>query len=359
MSTRPRTAPPRAARPRGRRAALLAAALAASLGLAASTSASQPVATARLSAAEARSGEVSVSVARHPTGGGDLLEITAPPARTIRDLGDASIPADEAARREALRLLAVTPTGDIALADAIADPAAGLTLVDAQGNQLRVALPGARGAAFGPGGWLVAVDASGRAWRIEPGSGAVHLLAEGPYAGTISVDRDGALVMVELSSAEAPIASRLVRLDPESGSTTALTGDEIGLVFAVRPLDDGSLAVVSHRTGRGVELLRLANRRLTVEATLADDAVDPAISADGHAVAYAIAGDGSYLAWAGTDGPAVRIGDGALPRPGPSGAWFALLDRGRTVVVDGDGSLRAQVGSMLVAWAPCAGRCGR
>lgn len=357
MSTRPRYAPPRAARSRGRRAGLLAAGLAASLGLAASTSASQPVATSLLSAADARAGEVAVSVVRHPTRDGDLLEITAPPGRSAQ--GDASIPSAEAARREALRLLAVTPAGDLALADGIADPTAGLTVVDADGDQLHVALRGVRGAAFGPGGWVVAVDAGGGAWRIEPLTGTVRLLADGPYAGTIAVDRAGALVMVELSSAEAPISSRLVRVDPESGTARTLTGEEVGLVFALRSLDDGSLVIVSHRAGRGVELLRLANGRIIVEATLADDAVDPVISADGRVVAYAVAGDGSYLARAGTDGPPLRIGDGALPRPGPSGSWFALLDHGRSLLVDGSGSPRSQVPSVLVAWAPCGGGCGR
>jgi len=351
MSTRTR-----GRRERARPVALLVLGVAASLGLASSVAAGPPPPTSTISAAEAARAGAGVSVVHHPLPGGDLLEIRAPvdPARVARStLHDAA----ETARRDALRLLDASASGYVALADDIADPAGGLRIVDTGGMQVHVAMPGVLGAAFGPGqGWLAAVDGSGHLWRITVTSGAADRIADGPFAGTLDVAPDGSLLAVELSSVEAPFASNLVRVDPESGATRSLAGDELGLVFALRALPDGSVAAVTHRPGSGMDLVRIENRRVTAQAALDADAMDPTLSADGTAVAYALAGDGAYLLQRGGHGP-VRLGDGALPRIAPDATSVAVLRGASELVVTADGMVLETLLSGLVAWARCDGRC--
>ncbi len=355
MSTRFPVVPRRGRSPRGALGALLAAGLTVSLGIASSASAGQPLATTFLSAADARRAGLEIAISRHPTGSGVLVAVTAPGAAAAH--AGPSAPPEEQDRRQALRLLDASPSGAVAVADAIGDRAAGLTIVDPEGNQLRVSLGGVGGAVFAPAGWLAAVDAAGRAWRVDPESGAAHLLGEGPYGGRLDVGADGALILVELSSVEAPFSSRVVRLDPESGVARPMTDENVGLVFAARALADGALALVSHRPGHGVELLRLDGGEIAVAAELDPDAVDPSISADGYAAAYAVAGDGSYLVRAGAQ--ATRLGNGTLPRLAPDGGSIALLSDGRTVVVDPAGRRLQQLSSALTAWARCDGGCER
>jgi hypothetical protein len=264
----------------------------------------------------------------------------------------------EAVRRTALRVLATAPGGSaVAIADRIDDPAAGLTIAHADGSQVRTALPGVAGASFAPDGrWLAAVDGHGRVWRVDPKSGLASRLADGPFAGAIAFERDAALLGIEVSSVEAPYASRLVRIDPESGRLTSLAGIDAPLVLAAQQLSDGSIAAVIHPLGGGIAVRRVSAFGSSPITGLGTDIADVAVSPDGQFVAYAMAGGGVYLVEVGL-GVTRRLGDGMLPRFAPGApAVLVQVDRG-SVVIGYDGRTLQTYASPATAWASCVGGC--
>jgi hypothetical protein len=357
MSVRHRPAPRRSRGPAG---ALLVTGLALSLGLASSATAQPPPLVTRLPADVAGRAGLAVDVARHRLAGQDLLEVRIPSAPRAAPAGaPPAAEAEDAERREALRLLDQAANGSLAIADAIGDPAAGLTVVEPDGSQVHVAVPGVAGAAFAPrGDWLAVVDASGTLWRVDAAAGSALPVANGPFAGSVTVGTSGELVLPSLSSMEAPYASSLVRVDPGSGRAVPVTSeDESLLVFATRVLADGSLAVVAHRFGGGVGLYRIAGGRATELLALDPGAVDASISDDGSAVAYALPGDGTYLGRAGEGAP-MRITSGELPRIAPDGGAVAVLQAGATVVVDATGRTIDRLASPYAAWVRCERGCG-
>src|SRR6266487_1527550 len=124
-----------------------------------------------------------------------------------------------------------------ALADQYGPVAALLTLARADGSQTRVSLPGLIGAGFAPDGtWLAVIDGRGAVWRVGTQSGAATLLGDGPFVGSPIVRTDGSVLLLAVPSVSAPISSTLVRLDPQTGSSQALSDDR--LVYAAFPLAD-------------------------------------------------------------------------------------------------------------------------
>ncbi len=355
MSVRHRSAPRRV---RGAAGALLAAGLAGSLGLVSSVAAQPPPRVTALNARDADRAGRAIAVVPRMFGSQALLEVRAAAiAPTLSPL-DANGTADagEASRRDAMGLLAVADDGSVAIADDIGDPSGGLTLADAHGDQLHLAVHGAAGAAFAPsGGWLALVDAAGALWRVDTASGSASPIADGPFAGAVAFRADGALLTVSLPSAEAPYAAGLVSVDPESGRSRPVEGTrEPDLVLAARELADGAIAVVAHRPGAGVLLLRVEDGRSVLLASLDPEATDPSISEDGTVVAYALASGGSYLVRSNGDG--VRpLGNGAVPRIAPDGRAVAVLRDGETVVVDDAGHVLDRLRSPLARWAVCGG----
>lgn len=276
----------------------------------------------------------------------------------VVQLGLAAVGAgSEAVRRTALRVLSAAPGGSaVAIADRIDDPAGGLTIAQADGSQVRTALPGVAGAAFAlDGSWLAAVDGQGRAWRVDPNGGSASRLADGPFAGALAFARDGALLAIEVASVEAPYASRLVRIDPDGHVATVSTIDE-PLVFSAQPLSDGSLAAVVHPLGSGVAVRRVTPRGSSLITDLGRSTEDVAVSPDGGFVAYALADDGVYLVDMARR-VTRRLGDGAMPRFAPGAAALLLQSDRGSVVIGYDGQTIQTFASPATVWSTCVGGC--
>jgi hypothetical protein len=263
----------------------------------------------------------------------------------------------EAVRRTALRVLSAAPGGSaVAIADRIDDPVGGLTIAQADGSQVRTAFPGVAGAAFAPdGSWLAAVDGQGRVWRVDPKSGSASRLADGPFAGALAFARDGALLVIEVASVEAPYASRLVRIDPDGHVATVSTIDE-PLVLSAQPLSDGSLAAVVHPLGGGIAVRRVTPRGSSLITDLGMSTADVAVSPDGGFVAYALADDGVYLVDVARR-VTHRLGEGAMPRFAPGAAALLLQSDRGSVVIDYDGQTIQTFASPATAWSTCVGGC--
>ncbi len=356
MSTRHRLSPRRA---RGAASALLAAALAGSLGLVSSVAAQPPPTVTALSADAARQAGRDITTTQMHFGSQRLMTVSLPTG-SDRSGAPADDPGEaERQRRDAMRLLDVAGDGSVAIADAIDDPGAGLLLAAPSGAQLLVSMPGVTGAAFAPtGGWLAVVDGLGRLWRVDTTRGSATALADGPFAGAVSFRASGALLLIALPSMEAPFAASLVSVDPDSGHVRPVDGgDALGLVLAASELADGGIATVSHQPGGGVSLGRLANGAASRVATLAPDATDVSIAADGRSVAYALADGGIFLLRLG-DGNPVSLGPGALPRIAADGRAVAVLRGRHTVVVDEAGRALQEMTSSLAAWMRPTGACG-
>lgn len=292
---------------------------------------------------------IAAHVLREP--GGSILELTLPPTPS-----NTVLPGGEQARRVALRVLDTGPDGSIAIADAVGDPAAGLTIAHADRSQARSSLPGVGGAAFDPrGGWLAVTDLSGRLWRVEADSGRASRLGDGRYIGPAAFLPDGSLLLVAGSSVGAPYESRLVRFNPETAGEAPVYAGQ-GFVFSARPLADGSLAAVIHPFGGGVAVVRIGVDGPRPLAELAPDAIDVSVSADGSRIAYARAGDGIYLA-GGAAGPGRRLGSGELPRIAEDGSSILVLRDGASVLLAPDGEERDRFASPTVAWLACPPGC--
>ena len=137
-----------------------------------------------------------------------------------------------------------------------------LVLASGDGAQLDVALPGVRGAAFAPtGDWLAVVDLAGALWRVETVTGAAIRLADGPFGPDPTVLPDGRVLVVRMSSVEAPIwaAAQLVDANGAAAPVDPSAAPESQLVYQASAVIDGSIALVRHRTGGGVDVVRVSD----------------------------------------------------------------------------------------------------
>jgi len=274
-------------------------------------SADPPSAAIRLSAADAARSGSTIDLVRHVVAGNVVLQV-------LPTLGS------EAAGLAA-NLLAISPDGTAAaLADRVGELPGLLTVARADGSQLRVQLPGLVAARFAPdGGRLVVVDGRGSLWLIDAESGDALALGDGPFLGPPIVAADGSLVLLSVSSVEAPYRSRLVRFVPSSGVATPLSADE--LVYAAFPLTDGSMAFAAHEPGRTtVRRIKIGEATSQLLADLGPGAVNVTVSGDGRTIAFEAAGSGIFV----IDRPGARprrLGDGSSPCLAPDSS--ALLVR--------------------------------
>jgi hypothetical protein len=305
-----------------------------------------------LTAAQAARGDQPITVHRHPEPGGLAVAVDmAPPSPA------SAIPASEKRRRDARRLLDVAADGTVALTEVIGAPGGALSAVRPDGSVTRVALPSVVAGAFvANGAWLAAVDAAGHAWRVNPSTGQTTRLADGPFGGSVAAVDDGSLLLVAVSSPDAPYASELVRFNPDTAASVPLWSDA-GFIFSSKQLSDGSIAALVHPFGGGVELVRLGvdGRRLS-RVALDSSAVDATVSDDGSTVAYRVGDSDAFIARAG--GHASFLGAGDLPRISPDGESVLLLRGSSTAVVDLAGKEIDRIGATTVGWAACNGRCG-
>jgi hypothetical protein len=308
--------------------------LLASLAVGVASAGNPPDATSISADDLARAGN-QIGLVRHSLGGTSVVELVLPARSTSRQL-------------------AIAPDGTVAaLADQYGPVAALLTLARADGSQTRVNLPGLIGAGFAPDdAWLAAIDGRGALWRVATQTGAATLLADGPFVGSPIVRTDGSILLLAVPSVSAPISSTLVRLDPESGSTQALSDDR--LVYSAFPLADGSLALAAHEVGRTV-VRRVAGNRSELVADLGPGAVDVTVAPDGQRIAFARGRDVIYLPTPG--GSAGRIGTGSSPRFAPDGSALMIMDGGTTRVVALDGSELASYDAQG-GFVACASGCG-
>jgi len=298
-------------------------------------SAGNPPAATYLSADDLARAGSEIGMVRHSLGSAAVIELILPPRITSRQL-------------------AIAADGNTAaLADRYGPQAALLTVARRDGSQTRINLPGLLGGGFAPNGtWLAVIDGRGALWRVGAQSGAATLLAEGPFVGSPIVRGDGSILLLAVPSVSAPITSKLVRLDPDSGGSQELSGDQ--LVYAAFPLADGSLAVAAHEVGRTV-VRHIGGNRSDLVADLGPGAVDVAVAADGQKIAFARRGEVIYLPAPG--GLARRIADGSNPQFAPDGSALMILDGGisRVLALDGSllGSYEAEAG-----FVACATGCG-
>jgi hypothetical protein len=280
-------------------------------------SAELPATVSRLSAADAERAGATIRVARRPVGASTLVEVD--PQAT------------------GLALLAISTDGtQAALADQVGESSGLLILAKEDGSQLRVRLPGLIGAGFAPdAAWLAVVDGRGALWRVESGSGRSELLAAGPFIGSPAVAEDGSLLVLAVSSVEAPYRSMLVRLTPATG-VGAPVGDEV-LVYGAFPLEGGAIAIVAHERGSTV-IRRLADNQDRLLADLGSGATNAAVAPDGRRVAFEQDGAGVFLMDSPGSAPQ-PVGPGSRPCFGQDGSSLLIRRTSESVVLGADGSL--------------------
>lgn len=279
-------------------------------------SADRPTAI-HIDAADAARFGTTIHLLARPLGGSSLIEVETPSTAA-----------------QTASLLAISPDGgQVALADQVGELSGQLTLARSDGSQLRVLLPGLIAASFDPdGAWLAVVDGRGALRRVDTASGETALLAPGPFLGSPIVRTDGSLMLLAVSSVEAPYRSQLVQFGPADGTVTPISADE--LVYAAFPLADGNVAVVAHEPGRTV--VRSVGGALL--ADLGPDAVNVAMAPDGGRIAYEVTGRGIYL----IDGPGSSprsLGAGSRPCFTADAAALLVRRRGGAVALALDGSV--------------------
>jgi hypothetical protein len=270
----------------------------------------------------------------------------------VRALGRVQVVEPRTAVGDPVPTFTAAPDGATVAISPVAPGQSGpLVLAHADGSQVEVALPGVRGAAFSPDGtWLAVVDGAGALWRVDAASGAATILAEGPFGPDPSILADGDILVVRLSSLEAPFWANAELIDASSGSAASVdpgTVPEAQLVYAASPLIDGGVVLVRHRVGGGVSILRATPGQSLTEL------------ADLEAATVAVSPDGDWLAW--IDGEAVRLaptrspnkptelGPGSMARFAPDGSLVLVLGDQSAAVVDLDGN-RFDEASTSACW---------
>ena len=306
-----------------------------------------PPPTSLLSADEVAQGDQSIALAERAEGASTLLVATLPEAA----------PGERGEALDAARLLDVAPeSGTVLATDLVADLSGTLTVQREDGSQTLVTVPGVTDGELSPdASWVAMIDGIGRLLRVEAATATISEIATGPFLGPISFEADGTLLLLAVSSVEAPWQSRLIRLDPTNGAMVALSGDE--LVYGAVQTTAG-IAYAAHDATTGTTVVRrVAATGPQLIADLGPSATDVDIARDGSAIAYEVVGDGVYLTAPGS-GRATRIGAGSDPRFSPDGELLAVRRGASTVVLARDGSLRDRIGETTVTWSECSGECG-
>ncbi len=279
--------------------------------------ADRPTGALRVSAADAARAGSLIGFVPHDIGGARLVEVEAPSGTLL------AISADG---------------GQAALAEPFGQLSGSLVLARADGSQLRLPLPGLLAAGFAvDGSWLAVVDGRGALWHVDAETGEAGEIEDGPFLGSPILSADGSLLLLAVSSVEAPFRSRLVRITPSTGSVTPLSNDE--LVYAGLPLSDGGIAVVAHEPGRTV-VRRLGAGASQLLADLGPGAINVAMTADARQIAYEVAGRGIFL----LDRPGASprsLGAGSAPCFAADGALLLVRRGSGTAALTLDGSVLA------------------
>lgn len=265
------------------------------------------------------------------------------PARSVAGVGVVE-PRLAAGIREAWPLAASLDGSALALSTVPAGQVGPLTLARADGSQLEVALPGVRGAAFEPAGtWLAAVDLSGALWRVDAATGTATSVADGPFGPDITVLADGNVLVVHLSSVEVPTWAAAERIDLDRGAAVPVSGtnDESALVYRATLLVDGSIGLVRHRIGGGVDVVRVASDGLEVNLAHSPRP-GVTISPAGDRLAWAV--DGTvWLGSVGDEPSPLAVGSGSAGSFSPDGSLLMVIGSGAVSVVDLAGTRRSDL----------------
>lgn len=299
-------------------------------------SAGPPSAVSRLSAREAADAGQAVGLISHRLGSGAAVEVRLPPAT------------------HGVRLLAIARDGSsAALADRYGVDPAALVLARPDGSQARVQMPGLLAAGYAPAGdWLAVIDGRGALWQIDAVSGDARPLADGPFLGSPLVQPDGSILLLSVSSVEAPFVSQLVQLDPGSGEVEPLADEQ--LVYAAFPMDDGTIAIADHEAGTTV-VRRISGSRDELLADLGPGATQVAVATNGR-IAFVRDGRGVFL----LDRPgavARPLAAGGDPAFDGSGSILIVRQGGATLVLAPDGSTIARFPGDA-AFVACGLECG-
>jgi hypothetical protein len=250
------------------------------------------------------------------------------------------------------QLLALSPDGAIAaVASQVGPDPATLTLVHVSGEQRQLSMPGLVGAAFAPDGtWLAVIDGSGSLWRVPANATGAQRMADGPFLGHPIVEAGGSIVTLRVSSIEAPIVSRLVRIGPD-GAISRLADDE--LVYGAQTLPDGTITYAAHRGSRLV-MMQLVGGREQQLVDLGQDAVHAQVSPKADAVAFERGGDIFIQSLAG--GNAEFLSRGSRPQFAPDGRSVLVAQASGTVLFARSGGALAALASQA-GFAPCSTEC--
>ena len=286
--------------------------------IAGATSAGRQPEVLRISAADAARSGAHIGLLPHPVGSASLLEVRAPaPGILLAVSGDGS---------------------QAALADEVGQSSGSLTLARADGSQLRVTLPGLIAAGFGlDGSWLAVVDGRGALWRVDTTTGEAAQLGDGPFVGSPIATGDGSLLLLAVSSVEAPFRSRVVRLAVPDGAMTPLSDDELD--YAGFPLADGAVAVVSHQPD-GPVVRREAAGASQLIANLEPGAINVVVAPDGRRIAYELGAGGVFF----LDGPGSSsrsLGSGSHPCFAPDASSLLVRRGSGSAALALDGSVLA------------------
>jgi hypothetical protein len=305
--------------------------------------AQRPPAVASLSSDQAEDQGATISIVAHPELAPGLAEVRVPALTGTATTAGTN------------RLLAVSPGGNqAAVAQQVGPNPSTLVLARTDGSQLLIQLPGLIAAGFAPGGgWLAAVDGTGALWRVRTDTGMATHLADGPFIGRPTVQLDGTILALRVSSVEAPFVSRLARVALDGSAMSLLTDDR--LVYGAQALADGSLAVVAQQ-GSGTQVWRLVGdggREMLVD--LGQDAVNVSVARSGDAVAWESAGQVYVRTLPG--GRPTRLTSGARPHFAKDGRSLLVETPGGSALIGLDGHTIADFASQA-GFATCAAGCG-
>jgi hypothetical protein len=153
------------------------------------------------------------------------------------------------------------------------------------------------------------------------------------------------VLAVRLSAVDAPLWASAETVDG-SGAVTPLTGAlaaEAQLVYAATPLADGATALVRHRLGGGVAIVRRAADGAERVLTDLDGAASVDVSPDGTALTW-LGGGTRWLASMNRVGEAIAIGDGSRARFSPDGSLLLVSGPDGAIIIDRSGNLIDAVG---------------
>ena len=189
---------------------------------------------------------------------------------------------------------------------------------------------------------------------MEAGSGVARAIAAGPYASEISVGADGSLYALLVSSVEAPITARAVRVASTDGAEQALLADA-DLVYRLASLATGGFVGVVHRLGGGVELRPVNGGPALTVLDAASGDVD--ISPDGRRAAWVEAGRVLVADIGSGSASASRpLGDASHPRFSPDGQLVLAEGPAGALVIGLDGQILARLRSgacWVATWRGC------